>query len=113
MEADWKWSVAPARFVKLQIRIIEEMECNGVETAINVHSCTYYWGGGSCYWTERPSNYWQGQEVLGERSKIELLLDLDEGTLPGFKNRRRLGVLKEGWVANTAGLLMLSSQPAR
>ena len=67
----------------------------------DVHCCTYRCHNGYCHWTdwsnESGNSDWQGREILRGSGKIGLLLDLGEGTLSVFKNRRRLGgVMKEG-----------------
>lgn len=39
---------------------------------------------------------WNGMETLPPGSILGLLLDLDNGTLAVYKDRRRLGVIKDG-----------------
>ena len=39
---------------------------------------------------------WQGMERCPPGGTIEMLLDLDEGTLTVYRNNRRLGVMKSG-----------------
>ena len=42
------------------------------------------------------STKWKGMETLPPGSILGLLLDLDEGTLTVYKDKRRLGVMKDG-----------------
>ena len=42
------------------------------------------------------STKWNGMEKLPPGSILGLLLDLDEGTLTVYKDKRRLGVMKDG-----------------
>jgi hypothetical protein len=70
----------------------------------NVHCCLYYTGNGASYssnWLDGTplSNFrgtWDGREGMPSGDKMGMLLDLDEGTLSVYKNRRKLGVMKRG-----------------
>ena len=73
--------------------------------ASDVHCCTYHTSSGFCYsatWSSTVADgsshhNWQGREALEGQVKVAgLLLDLDEGTLVVYKNRRRLGVMQRG-----------------
>ena len=66
-----------------------------------VHCCMYYSYDGGCYlsdWADSNENgrNWEGLESMDSDGEIGMLLDLDEGTLTVYKNRRKLGVMKRG-----------------
>jgi len=68
----------------------------------SIQCCLYYTHHGYCFssdWggSDQPvSNRWEGMESMSLGDEIGMLLDLDEGTLSVYKNRRKLGVLKNG-----------------
>ena len=65
----------------------------------DINCCSYRCFGGECCWnnwSDYDDAEWDGAESLREDGTIGLLLDLDEGTLTVYKNRRRLGVMKSG-----------------
>ena len=52
-----------------------------------------------CYWSDLSDHgdaEWEEAERFHKAGIVGLLLDLDEGTLAVYKNRRRLGVTKSG-----------------
>jgi len=67
--------------------------------ASNVHCCLYKAYPGSCQWTDWETTQtiddWYGMEHALD-GDVGLLLDLDVGTLSVYKNRRRLGIIKDG-----------------
>eukprot|EP00956_Cyclotella_meneghiniana_P014699 scaffold22130_cov62-Cyclotella_meneghiniana.AAC.3 len=74
------------------------------------HACAYNAASGQAMWVgwdskkDDPNDQmkypettkWNGMETLPPGSTLGLLLDLDEGTLTVYKNKRRLGVMKDG-----------------
>ena len=74
------------------------------------HACAYNAADGGAMWVgwdskkDDPndqikypeSTKWNGMEKLPPGSILGLLLDLDEGTLTVYKDKRRLGVMKDG-----------------
>ncbi|EJK75312.1 hypothetical protein THAOC_02969 [Thalassiosira oceanica] len=101
--ADWKGNVNPVRVSSSCKPVISEKLRSQSTTRwgeSSVHCCNYSCYGGRCFWAdwdvEDQIFEWQGQEASDGSGTIGLLLDLDEGTLSVFKNRRHLGVMKEG-----------------
>jgi len=67
----------------------------------NINYCTYSTHDGSCYshdlvQRDMIRESWEGMEVLSGSFTVGMLLDLDEGTLSVYNNRRKLGVMKSG-----------------
>ena len=69
----------------------------------NVHSCMLSCFYASCCWGDFDSNYGDAFVDGGEELQLDdgtepigLLLDLDEGSLTAYKDRRRVGTLKHG-----------------
>ena len=66
--------------------------------------CMYYTMNGVSYssnWSDPTDDIisdrnWEGLENMSSNGEVGLLLDLDEGTLSVYKNRRKLGVVKSG-----------------
>ena len=85
---------------------------NGEHHDDSVHCCMYATHNGVCHssiWTTNDRRYdkWEGSEcIMSSGDILELLLDLDEGTLSVYKNGRKLGVMKRGlageycWIAS-------------
>ena len=103
LEADWGGQVYPVNVSSSYKPAVAE-KMRSQRTAkwgdSNVHCCAYYCSNGRCSWTDWDSkekcSKWQGSEGLAGSGTIELLMDLNEGTLSVFKNGRRLGVIKDG-----------------
>ena len=79
----------------------------------DVNCCAYDCGTGVCYWSDWSDcddTEWKGIEGLDEDGTIGLLLDLDEGTLSVYKNRRRLGVMKSGLSGEYCWFTSMSSR---
>jgi len=76
----------------------------------DVHCCMYNAASGQAMWVgwstkdddpldqlkDPEITKWNGMEKLMPGSTLGLLLDLDNGTLAVYKDRRRLGVIKDG-----------------
>ena len=72
----------------------------------DVQCCLYNRDTGNCLlssWPVDSSNTrtysierWEGMETTPTSRKIGMLLDLDEGTLSVYRNKRKLGVMKSG-----------------
>ena len=112
----------------------------------NVHACMLT-GGGTCHWSNWEQHgrgheggllQWEGQEELSPFAGLQrlfggnggppsprsdgppsvgMLLDLDEGTLSVYKNRRRLGVMMSGltgeyvWVVSSTASIRRAPIP--
>ena len=110
LKHDWKLSVDPvnitgerhgsAMFISEKLRSQKTAKWGDS----NIHCCAYSCGDEyhGLYswtdWTTRDTHLvpWEGREGLEGKGSIELLLDLDEGTLSVYKNGRHLGVMGEG-----------------
>ena len=79
---------------------------------VNCCMCSSY--SGYCYssdWAEGNSDRrdaWDGMERFSSPCKIEMLLDLDEGTLSVYHNGRKLGVMKRGLAGQYCWVVSLS-----
>ncbi|EJK64942.1 hypothetical protein THAOC_14266 [Thalassiosira oceanica] len=80
----------------------------------NVHACQYSSTTGRMCWANWEAEQtewgdWEGMEGCGTGDTIGMRLDLNEGTLTGYMNNRRLGVMKDGlsgsycWYATVMG----------
>ena len=108
LESDWALSVDPVSVTGEHNESIISEKLKSQRTAkwgnSNVHCCAYSCGdgfNGICSWTDWSNGAtlsvaWEGREGLEGNGSIELLLDLDDGTLSVYKNGRSLGVMKEG-----------------
>ena len=76
--------------------VAERTERWGISIA---NCCSYNCRDGLCYWSnwyDSDEEQWEGAESLSENGTIGLLLDLDEGSMTVYKNKRRLGVIMRG-----------------
>ena len=67
----------------------------------DVHACEYFCGNGTMNWTnwddiEDNLLDWEGREGSRSGDTVGMLLNLDEGTLTVYKNKRCLGVMRGG-----------------
>ena len=67
----------------------------------DVHACEFFCKSGnrnSTNWDGMTEyfEYWRGAEGCHGGDRIGMLLNLDDGTLTVYKNKRRLGVMKDG-----------------
>ena len=84
-------------------RRLGHVEHNNNQNNIN-DCCMYYTMNGVSYssnWSDPTDDIisdrnWEGLENMSSNGEVGLLLDLDEGTLSVYKNRRKLGVVKSG-----------------
>jgi len=76
-----------------------------------VHCCFYFSFNGMCRISESPpGSTWEGMEHMSSGDEAGMLLDLDEGTLSVYKNRRRLGVMKSGLIGPYCWVVSLYRQ---
>jgi len=85
----------------------------------SIQCCLYDSFDGSCLssdWVDgsiHTAGTWHGSEGMSSGDELEMLLDLDEGTLSVYKNGRKLGVMKRGLAGPYCWVVSMPSGGAR